>query len=91
MYFRFSMVLLTLVFLLIGLACFNGDAIGNSVSRAGQSTLTQEGPEKLIPITSETVNRLEQVARLGQGRVYGATWLNQGQTLAVCGSLGIWL
>jgi eukaryotic-like serine/threonine-protein kinase len=44
-----------------------------------------------IGITRENVAQIEQVARLGNGDVFVAAWSPDGRTIALAGTVGIWL
>ena len=42
-------------------------------------------------ITSDNLDRLTQVARLGRGFIIGVNWSPTGDRLALAGSLGVWI
>jgi WD40 repeat protein len=42
-------------------------------------------------ITPDNVHMLDEIAMLGQGRFYSVAWSPDGETLAVGGSVGVWL
>lgn len=48
-------------------------------------------PQVGQPITPENADQITHLARLGQGYISTAAWSPDGQTLAVGGSLGVWL
>jgi hypothetical protein len=43
------------------------------------------------PITAATANRIKQLARFGMGQASLLAWSPDGKTLAVGGSIGVWL
>ena len=50
-------------------------------------------PSTTVPIgiTAENVTQLQQVERLGDGHIYDMAWSPDGATIALAGSIGIWL
>lgn len=69
--------------------------LGLSIGVLQFSTSAQDGDGWTLPeleaITLENAAELSQIATWGRGSLYGAEWINNGQTLAAHSSTGIWL
>jgi WD40 repeat protein len=48
-------------------------------------------PRDLLPITAENADQVRQLAVIGNGTANSVCWSPDGQTLAIAGSLGVWL
>lgn len=69
-----------LKFLFLILLTFTFTAVGASTDE-----------ETLARITPENVSDIQEIARIGEGRLYDVSWSPTGEVIAVAGSLGVWI
>src|SRR5579859_7198087 len=62
-----------------------------SLSIGGTFRVVAQGGGKQPPITPKNASQVKQIARLGHGFISSLAWSPDGQTIALGGSLGVWL